>query len=633
MIVTGPLHGTLAIGADGSVRYTPTGEYFGTDRFTYRASDGNAQSETVEVELTINAAPLVVTTFTHDADGFTVRFNHAVDPSVINLSSGPGVADADVLLTGRLVGGVAGTITLDDDLHGFTFRRTGAALQYDDYVVSLASGVTGFRDGAGALDGNRDGTAGDAYGTTFSRIGTGSAQIAMPDFMRGPGQAVNVPAVAQGIPLSFQSPGGVQTLVMHVDYDPALLSITGATRGSGMPAGATLQFGTGVLASGLARATFTIITDTPIAAGKVTLLNLTAFVPATAPYARKDLLKVGVAAINGDTLAPFQARDTLHVVGYFGDADGDAKLTTLDVQKLSRIVSGYDTKFAAWPQVNPLVVADINGDGRLTAIDTSLLLGKVRGQVRPEIPDIPLDLRIVFGGPDPLVDVSRTLSGHVGQIVTVPVRLDNAEFLEGAEFTLAYDPAVLELREVRRGSLTTGFEFYAEQLSPGLVRIDMAKMVALVGGRGSLLELDFLVRSAPAAGTALDLQAARLNASGLTLTYEPVVGEDPTDGWMTLLPAAPAPNVMDVMAGFPGSMIDPSSGRSSGTGVQVDWSGGFSAAPVAPPRTEVRTEEEWRRTAWARDLASRLTPRADPGNARGESTLANVLRPTSGRPR
>jgi hypothetical protein len=55
-------------------------------------------------------------------------------------------------------------------------------------------------------------------------------------------------------------------------------------------------------------------------------------------------------------------------------------------------------------------VADINGDGRLTAIDTSWLLGKVRGQVRPEIPDIPLDT-VVFARPDPLVEHAAHAGG------------------------------------------------------------------------------------------------------------------------------------------------------------------------------------------------------------------------------
>ena len=78
----------------------------------------------------------------------------------------------------------------------------------------------------------------------------------------------------------------------------------------------------------------------------------------------------------------------------------------------------------------------------MTAIDTSWLLGKVRGQARPEIPDIPLDIVVQRGGPDPLVDMSRNLAARVGETVTVPVRLDNTEFLEAAELRIVFDPAL-----------------------------------------------------------------------------------------------------------------------------------------------------------------------------------------------
>jgi hypothetical protein len=63
--------------------------------------------------------PLVVTGFTPDANGFAVRFNHAIDPSVIDLSTGPGIAGADVIVVGRLVGQLTGTHHARRDLHGF----------------------------------------------------------------------------------------------------------------------------------------------------------------------------------------------------------------------------------------------------------------------------------------------------------------------------------------------------------------------------------------------------------------------------------------------------------------------------------------------------------------------------------
>ncbi len=59
----GPAHGTLSLAADGGFTYTPAANYNGSDSFTYRASDGTVNSNTVTVSLTITAvndAPTVV---------------------------------------------------------------------------------------------------------------------------------------------------------------------------------------------------------------------------------------------------------------------------------------------------------------------------------------------------------------------------------------------------------------------------------------------------------------------------------------------------------------------------------------------------------------------------------------------
>jgi hypothetical protein len=38
--LSAPLHGSAVLNADGTVTYTPDANYFGTDSFTYRVSDG-----------------------------------------------------------------------------------------------------------------------------------------------------------------------------------------------------------------------------------------------------------------------------------------------------------------------------------------------------------------------------------------------------------------------------------------------------------------------------------------------------------------------------------------------------------------------------------------------------------------
>ena len=60
-LVSGPSNGSLVVNADGSFAYTPNANFFGTDTFTYRASDGAANSTVATVAITvheINDAPV-----------------------------------------------------------------------------------------------------------------------------------------------------------------------------------------------------------------------------------------------------------------------------------------------------------------------------------------------------------------------------------------------------------------------------------------------------------------------------------------------------------------------------------------------------------------------------------------------
>ena len=61
--VTNPSHGTVTLNSNGSFTYTPSANYNGTDSFTYQANDGQANSNTATVTITINAvndAPVAV---------------------------------------------------------------------------------------------------------------------------------------------------------------------------------------------------------------------------------------------------------------------------------------------------------------------------------------------------------------------------------------------------------------------------------------------------------------------------------------------------------------------------------------------------------------------------------------------
>jgi VCBS repeat-containing protein len=55
VLVSGPAHGTVTLNADGSFTYTPAANYNGLDAFTYKANDGQADSNVATVSLAVTA--------------------------------------------------------------------------------------------------------------------------------------------------------------------------------------------------------------------------------------------------------------------------------------------------------------------------------------------------------------------------------------------------------------------------------------------------------------------------------------------------------------------------------------------------------------------------------------------------
>jgi type VI protein secretion system component Hcp len=80
-VVTGPTSGVLVLNADGSFTYTPNANFFGSDSFSYKASDGALDSNVTTVSLTVNdvaepAPPSKVLPSVGSSDGlkYFIRF-------------------------------------------------------------------------------------------------------------------------------------------------------------------------------------------------------------------------------------------------------------------------------------------------------------------------------------------------------------------------------------------------------------------------------------------------------------------------------------------------------------------------------------------------------------------------------
>ena len=282
-------------------------------------------------------------------------------------------AGRTVTLVGERFGAIAATIRYDADGRGFTLARAdGKPLQYDRY--SLFIGDDGFLSQGGLLlDGDGDGVAGGDYRASilFARAAPGTA--ALPDFVRGPGEPVDVPLEDRaGLQVRFTSEGGVRTLTFRVTYDPALLAIDGVLRGAGLPADAVVDFRTEPLPGGKRVAIVSIVSDTPIAAGAVWLLSFDAHVPADAPYGASERLTVTVESINAAPPSATRMDEAVQLVGFLDDRSPEFDA----LRRVERVIDGLPilssssverAQFDAVPYGTHAAVAKWAGDIHATA--------------------------------------------------------------------------------------------------------------------------------------------------------------------------------------------------------------------------------------------------------------------------
>ncbi len=422
---------------------------------------------------------LIVTAFTPTPSGFTATFSKPINPAQLHLydsaivNNGP----ASVTLEGP-TGAVRGSLLIDPTDTTITFVKTNTVssanfnpsnglLAAGVYVATLVSGTSGFtQPGASSadllLDGENNGTPGSNYVCAFVVNGSSAVVAGIPDFARGPSSAaVNVPnSSSDGIPLALSSGSGVTSAVFTLQYNSALLQITGAVANSSLE-GASLTLEP---ISTPGNAVIDFSSPTPLAAPAVILGGLTADVPlsAVSVYGTKALLHFSGVQVNGGLIAAM-ASDAVQVAAYLGDVSGVGNYSPLDATLMSRVATAIDTGFAAFPCLDPTILGDINGTGEVTSTDVTLMNRVVAGITVPQAQTIPNGLSIPPAGPDPLLSLPDDPLAVPGATLTVPINIDTAR-PEGstgmmeASLALRYDSRVFTVTpaDVQLGSLPGG---------------------------------------------------------------------------------------------------------------------------------------------------------------------------------
>jgi hypothetical protein len=146
VLVTGPSHGTLALNADGSFRYTPAANFVGLDTFTYQAKSSNG---------VLSAAATVTFSVTYHFGGFLAPLNANLALGLnrtipikfqltgyngVSISSLSAVTSLQVLNSAGvdvLAGGGKTGLRYDASAHQFVYNWQTKGLAAGTYTVNL----------------------------------------------------------------------------------------------------------------------------------------------------------------------------------------------------------------------------------------------------------------------------------------------------------------------------------------------------------------------------------------------------------------------------------------------------------------------------------------------------------------
>ncbi|MBI5567970.1 MAG: DUF11 domain-containing protein [Chloroflexi bacterium] len=344
----------------------------------------------------------------------------------------------------------------------------------------------------------------------------GQFELSIPDMSAAPG--------ATGVLVPINGKGGnglcIAGLQASIAYSPSLVSPTGLVSPTVYTQGYDFTANTGT--SGRVIVVLTSPTCTPLygsgtlfnvgfnvsgGTGQTSPLDFITGITYTVIYDDNDLLHpIPLALDNGSLL--------IRNAFVRGDVNGDEAVNVGDAAMATQIASGRIT-----PTPDQQTACDVNGDGACSAADVTLIRCYVAGgswtgcgglatsSIQSGMKQSEMQSKDVAAANTPVRIGLGAANVGAGQILTVPVTIQNGADLAGGTLTFQYDPDQLTFDAASLTSLTTGFNVQAHVSQPGLVRVVLARGTA-IGGDGTLLQLRFTNASSAAS---LRIVGASLN--------------------------------------------------------------------------------------------------------------------------
>lgn len=189
-----------------------------------------------------------------------------------------------------------------------------------------------------------------------------------------------------------------------------------------------------------------------------------------------------------------------------GDLNNDGMITSVDALIVLQICVGLIE-----PDEYQLCAGDVNNDGKINSLDAALILQyssisftsllAEKGQQEKNNHNNMVILKL----PD--------LTGETGTSFVMPVNLDNASGILATDFTIKFDPEMLEATSVDTTSLTSDFSLVCN-INRGEIRVSLASSTPIISDSGSLVEVHFKVLKSKKRYSLLQISDATISNQG-----------------------------------------------------------------------------------------------------------------------
>ncbi len=205
-----------------------------------------------------------------------------------------------------------------------------------------------------------------------------------------------------------------------------------------------------------------------------------------------DLTDIGTFTVGGN-----------HIMG---DLNGDGKVDSADVVITLNIAVGNIE-----PTEEQENAGDVSGDNRIRSNDAALILRIAAGL--PLAPESSQGKRDSLRSSSVSVSIPDNLTVPPGGSIWVPIEIDNAANVMGADIILNYHPSLFTATDCRTTLMTENFDKGLNLSQAGQVRISLSAMGGdgLSQGSGTLAEVQFAAQANASGTSPLTLASVRLN--------------------------------------------------------------------------------------------------------------------------